>query len=63
MSKTNRNLTKVMNIRVPTDLFDQIVSETKRLDLTASHFGRLAMTKFLTEVSQKKTMYEVVGKN
>ncbi len=40
--KTNQipHLSKVMNIRVPHQLFLEIVQETKRLDLTASHFGR-----------------------
>lgn len=47
-----------MNIRVPTSLFLEIVQETKRLDLTASHFGRLAMTKFLKEVSGRTNLYE-----
>ena len=58
--KTNQipHLSKVMNIRVPNSLFLEIVQETKRLDLTASHFGRLAMTKFLKEVSGRKNLYE-----
>jgi hypothetical protein len=58
--KTNQipNLSKVMNIRVPQQLFFEIVQETNRLDLTASHFGRLAMTRFLKEVSDKTHLYE-----
>jgi hypothetical protein len=52
------HLSKVMNIRVPHQLFLEILQETERLDLTASHFGRLAMTKFLTEVSGRKNLYE-----
>jgi len=58
--KTNQipHLRKVMNIRVPQQLFFEIVQETKRLDLTASHFGRLAMTRFLKEVSDKTHLYE-----
>ena len=58
--KTNQipHLSKVMNIRVPQQLFFEIVQETKRLDLTASHFGRLAMTRFLKEVSDKTHLYE-----
>ena len=51
-------LSKVINIRVPQQLFFEIVQETKRLDLTASHFGRLAMTRFLKEVSDKAHLYE-----
>jgi hypothetical protein len=58
--KTNQisHLSKVMNIRVPQQLFFEIVQETKRLDLTASHFGRLAMARFLKEVSDKAHLYE-----
>jgi hypothetical protein len=56
--KRNPHLSKVMNIRVPEQLFIEIAQETRRLDLTASHFGRLAMTNFLREVSTRKSLYE-----
>jgi hypothetical protein len=58
--KTNQipHLSKVINIRVPASLFLEIVQVTQRLDLSASHFGRLAMTKFLKEVSGHKNLYE-----
>jgi hypothetical protein len=52
------HLSKVMNIRVPHQLFFEIIRETKRLDLSASHFGRLALTKFLKEISGQKNLFE-----
>ena len=52
------HLSKVLNIRVPQQLFFEIVQEAKRLDLTASHFGRLAMARFLKEVAGKAHLYE-----
>jgi hypothetical protein len=58
--KTNQipHLSKVMTIRVPASLCLEIAQVTQRLDLSASHFGRLAMTKFLKELSGRKNLYE-----
>ena len=60
--KTNEipELSRAVNVRVPSLLESEIRSVCKRHDLSISHFGRRAFQQYLLAIKDKASLFESV---
>ena len=60
--KTNEipELSRAVNVRVPSLLESEIRSVCKRHDLSISHFGRRAFQQYLLAIKDKASLFEGV---
>jgi hypothetical protein len=60
--KTNEipELSRAVNVRVPSLLESEIRSVCKRHDLSISHFGRRAFQQYLLAIKDKGSLFESV---
>ena len=60
--KTNKipELSRAVNVRVPSLLENEIRSVCKRHDLSISHFGRRAFQQYLATIKDKASLFEGV---